>query len=401
MAHVQDRWHTLTADPDNPAAAPKRVRSARYGKGLRWMAEYRSPLGRKMRKAFATKDAATAFVQDVESDKRRGLYVVPNKVTMTELWPGWIGARERLAKPTKVGYEAAWSRYIEPKWGDVPLASIDKVDVLEWLPTLRLKTGQPLSASWARKVVIVMRGLLDWAVDGKLVPSNPLLKMGKALPQQKPSDRRALSVAEADRLLEAMGDQALPVLVMLRTGIRRGEMAGLQVRDLDVSRRRLRIERDIDEDGEIDQTKSRLHRDVPVPAELLDQLRAATKGRARTAWLLPAPTGRPWVRDSWRTVWEKARAAADLDGLDTHELRHTAITWAIRSGATVKTVQRMAGHAKASITLDVYGHLWEDDLDTLPGRVDAFLKLERQRVVGEDLGEAAHQSPTENAGRSA
>ncbi|PXW34136.1 UNVERIFIED_CONTAM: phage integrase family protein [Williamsia faeni] len=68
-------------------------------------------------------------------------------------------------------------------------------------------------------------------------------------------------------------------------------------------------------------------------------------------------------------------------GLDTYELRHTAASLAIHSGANVKTVQRMLGHASAAVTLDVYGHLFEDELDRLPAQMDAHMTAERKRFA--------------------
>lgn len=60
-----------------------------------------------------------------------------------------------------------------------------------------------------------------------------------------------------------------------------------------------------------------------------------------------------------------------LDGLTPHELRHTAASLAIASGATVKSVRRMLGHASAAMTLDVYAGLFDDDLDAVAERLDA------------------------------
>jgi integrase len=54
-----------------------------------------------------------------------------------------------------------------------------------------------------------------------------------------------------------------------------------------------------------------------------------------------------------------------------HELRHTAASLAIGSGANVKAVQRMLGHASASMTLDRYGHLFGEELDAVADRLDA------------------------------
>jgi site-specific recombinase XerC len=65
-------------------------------------------------------------------------------------------------------------------------------------------------------------------------------------------------------------------------------------------------------------------------------------------------------------------AAADrigVAGLHPHELRHTAASLAIASGATVKVVQQMLGHKSATMTLDLYGHLYADQLDEVGDRL--------------------------------
>lgn len=351
--------------------------------GRRWLAEWRSPDGRKHRKVFATREAALAHVEDQESDKRRGLYVRPNHVTVGDLWPRWEATKASLARSTREGYGQAWATYVARRWADVAVADVDRAAVLEWLPGLRTKAGRPLSASWARQVAIVLRGILDLAIDARLLHTNPLHRMGRALPKQLPSDRRYLTVVEVDRLIataEGTG-LALPIRVLIMTGVRRGEMAGLRVGDLDAKRGRLRVARDVDAHGEVDATKTGRHRDVPVGGQLLKDLATAARGRPRGEWLMPDPAGSPWRRDSWRSRWDRIADDAGLDGLDTHELRHTAVSLAIHSGANVKTVQRMVGHASAAITLDVYGHLWDDELDAMPGRIEAHMAAERKRAT--------------------
>ena len=82
-------------------------------------------------------------------------------------------------------------------------------------------------------------------------------------------------------------------------------------------------------------------------------------------------------------------AAAGLDGLTPHGLRHTAASLAVSAGANVKHVQRMLGHASAAMTLDVYSGLFDDDLD----------------AVADRLGEAAEAAvprscPGDDSGRS-
>jgi len=59
--------------------------------------------------------------------------------------------------------------------------------------------------------------------------------------------------------------------------------------------------------------------------------------------------------------------------ISPHDLRHTAASLAISAGANVKAVQRMLGHAKASMTLDVYADLFDDDLDAVAVNLDAAI----------------------------
>ena len=57
-------------------------------------------------------------------------------------------------------------------------------------------------------------------------------------------------------------------------------------------------------------------------------------------------------------------------GFHAHELRHTAASRAIASGADVKIVQQRLGHKTATMTRDLYGHLFPDRLDEFADRMD-------------------------------
>ncbi len=63
-----------------------------------------------------------------------------------------------------------------------------------------------------------------------------------------------------------------------------------------------------------------------------------------------------------------------LEGVVPHSLRHTAASLAISAGANIEVVQKMLGHKTATLTLDLYGHLFPDDLDTVADGMDAGAK---------------------------
>jgi integrase len=73
----------------------------------------------------------------------------------------------------------------------------------------------------------------------------------------------------------------------------------------------------------------------------------------------------------FRKVFDPAATKAGVPGLAPHELRHTCASLAIRSRASIKTVQRLLGHATATMTLDSYGHLYPDELDQVAQQMGA------------------------------
>lgn len=71
-----------------------------------------------------------------------------------------------------------------------------------------------------------------------------------------------------------------------------------------------------------------------------------------------------------RRVFSSAAERIGIPDLLIHDLRDTAASLAISTGASIKAVQRMLGHASAAMTLDTYGSLFEEDLEALADRLD-------------------------------
>jgi integrase len=80
------------------------------------------------------------------------------------------------------------------------------------------------------------------------------------------------------------------------------------------------------------------------------------------------------VERQMRSVAECQKADETFPTITPHDLRHTAASLAVSAGANVKAVQRMLGHAKASMTLDVYADLFDDDLDSVADNLDAAIR---------------------------
>jgi len=118
---------------------------------------------------------------------------------------------------------------------------------------------------------------------------------------------------------------------------------------------------------------------VPFPASLADELAALMVGKGRDALVFTTTRGDVLRVSNYRKRFFAPAVAAcqkadeSFPTITPHDLRHTSASLAVSAGANVKAVQRMLGHAKASVTLDVYADLFDDDLDGVADRLDAAI----------------------------
>jgi integrase len=170
------------------------------------------------------------------------------------------------------------------------------------------------------------------------------------------------------------------------------------VQDLDFERRRLTVQQTVVADKgyqRIEPPKDYEYRTIPIPAFLVDALRAQTSGRSRGDPVFYGSRTKIWLRNhTFRNGWfDPSATEIGLEGLTPHELRHTAASLAVSAGANVKAVQRMLGHASASITLDVYADLFDDDLDAVAIALnDAAMKSTVAKVL--PSGRIRHSATT-------
>lgn len=167
----------------------------------------------------------------------------------------------------------------------------------------------------------------------------------------------------------------LVVLFLTYTGVRFGEMAALRVSRLDLTRRRATIAESVtvvQGKGLVWGTpKTHGHRQVPIPKFLVVELGAHVAGRQPDDLVFTGVRGGgPLRAPIFRAGFDAAALAIGTAGLHPHELRHTAASLAIASGADVKVVQQMLGHSSAAMTMDVYGHLFHDRLDEVADALD-------------------------------
>jgi integrase len=282
----------------------------------------------------------------------------------------WLAGRSHLKPKTLASYQSLLSTQVLPTWERVPLSRIGHSAVVAWVAGMR---ASGLSASRTRQAYHVFTSMLDAAVRDERLARNP--GAGVNLPRLPTTERRYLTHAQADDLAERCGPYRLLVLVLGYTRLRWGEAAALRTRRIDLLRGRIEVAESVtDVNGHMifGSPKSHARRWVPIPKFLRADLAVQLAGRGPDDLVFPSRAGTPLRVQSFRRWhFDRAAAVAGLEGIVPHELRHTAASLAIASGASIKGVQSMLGHASAAMTLDRYGHLFGDELDAVADRLDA------------------------------
>jgi integrase len=195
------------------------------------------------------------------------------------------------------------------------------------------------------------------------------------LPRVRRADKRYLTHDEVEALADAAGKFRPVILFLAYTGVRFGEMAALRLGQLDLLRRRATISEAVAEVGGrivFSTPKTHQSRTVPIPRFLVDELAALVVGKGSQDLVFTGVKGAMLRLSHFlRAVFIPAVEATGPTVLTPHGLRHNAASLAIASGADVKVVQTMLGHASATMTLDLYGHIYADRLDEIADRMDA------------------------------
>lgn len=374
---VEDRWHKTIRDEHGN---DKRVPSSKYGRGLRWQARWVDDQGGEQSKSFDTKGAAKTWLDtEVTAKVATGTYVPPKAgvVSVATVYDSWSASQGHISAKTAATRKSAWHSHVEPVWGAVAVADVKTAAVRGWVA--KLKTDG-VGVTTIENAFGLLRQVLGAAVEDSRIPRNPC--DGVKLPKRQHSDRGYLSHAQVVALAAIVDRDPEVVRFLAYTGLRWGEMAALRVQDFDMLRRRVNVSRSVTESGGLVWTPGKTHerRSVPFPAVLADELAALMVGKTREALVFTDLRGGVLRNSNWRSrVFAPAVTACQggdesFPSITPHDLRHTAASLAISAGANVKAVQRMLGHAKASMTLDVYADLFDTDLDAVAVELDAAIK---------------------------
>ena len=329
----------------------------------------------------ATKTQAERELAKVVADRERGLIKRPDQLTVADAVGEWLESRRRELKPkTCAGYEHLIRKHLEPRLGSVRLQDLSVRDVARFQEALE---DDGYATSTIKHLRVILNGTLDRAVMHEVLARNPMDRLGY---KGRPGEKRAVWTPEEAAAFvrvtrEGYGTAALVFALM--TGMRRGEVLGLKWNDLDFTKGTLRINRSLVTVGgkatvstpKTESSKRLLSLSPDTLAFLKEHrnrqvnLALSKAGDWReTGHVFTTSCGEAWHPDSVRTLMHRACRKAGIPVITIHGIRHTHTSLMARKGIPVEVISKRLGHARISTTMDVYRHLYEDELQS--GAVD-------------------------------
>jgi integrase len=345
----------------------------------RYRARYVGPDRKWHSKTFDRKVDADRWLRDQLAGLDRGEWLNPQarRTTVAEFADRWLETTVHLTPKSRDSYESLLRVHVLPKFGTWRVSDVDRASVRSWLSNLQ---AEGLSASRTRHCRTVISRIMVTAMEAGAIKSNPAA--GIKVSGGSDRDMLFLNAEQVSRLahhaeLQNPGAGTL-ILVLAYGGLRWGEAVGLRRGRCDLLRSRLLVKETISEvNGKLYFGSTKTHEDrvIVLPRRIAEQLAAHLAERVPEepdALLFSNKVGNPLRNSNFRhRIWQPACKESGMpEGLRIHDMRHTAASLAVSAGANLKAVQRLLGHASATMTLDRYSHLFTDDLEALADRLD-------------------------------
>lgn len=355
-------------------------------KGVRWDVKLRDPQGRQYSRTFRTKKEAVAYEANEIASHNRGTWVDPRNTEMCfrDLAQRWLDMGVGKRTKTRMRDEGIVRQHLLPVLGDRAIGSIRNSDLQEMINTWN-KSG--LNAGTIQRHKAVLSAIFNLAVNDDLLARSPV--RGLRMPRQEAKSGRVLTPSESQQLLDAIDPAYRAVLyILMTTGMRWSELAGLNIGHLDLISRTPTLSirqgaHEVPTGIEIAPTKSfagnrTLHlsdQQVTVIAKYLTD--TCRTGSTPDEPLFVSPTGkRIAYRNFHARVWTPAINQAGLLDLRIHDLRKTAATRLLQAGVDHKTITSMLGHEDLRTTLQHYAQATPEGLQTASQVLVSSVNLE-------------------------
>jgi len=346
------------------------------------------------------KKDAEAYLKRTQSEIAAGTFrqVKRQDITFKTFYDQWIESKTKSLKPSSsASYEHTFRLHILPVFGERLLCDITPLHIQEWVTSLSDKKLSPtsdkkLSPATVERCYRYLRSCLKQAEAWELITKCPCRSIN--LPRTDGKEVVCLNAPEVALVLENSREPERTLFALLAlSGLRRGEALGLAWRHITFRDNAIIVERAWSYWGGFQDPKTASSKRavplLPSLAAILKEYHQA-QGEPGPDDLLFSYNGtKPFDPKNVSKQFERAVEAAGVKKVTLHSLRHTFASLALESGWSIKALQRSLGHASATMTLNTYSHMIQEDPGAALLRMDQVISgaggklvtLEGKRVV--------------------
>lgn len=319
-----------------------------------------------------------------------GTYQTPSKMKVGEWFDTCMETywKNKVRPLTYQSYEGIIKNHIKPNIGGMELQAVKGVHIQK---LFNFMTEAGASPKTVKNVSAIMHKAFSIAIKQGYISANPV--DAAELPQAVKHEIKPLTDEEIPLFLEAI--DASPYrnayALCLFAGLREAECMGLSWGQVDFKRQTITVSQQLQKNKTGDKsyyiaptTKSGKPRTIKPPAIAFEYLRdeqrkqLSNRLRAGKAWSNPDnlvftdDLGGHYAIFTFYNRFKKIAASIGRPDARPHDLRHSCATVALASGADIKSVQSLLGHATAAFTLNVYAHTTEKMMQDTADRMQSY-----------------------------
>jgi integrase len=354
---------------------------------------------RKWHSFIGTKRGAQIECARLISEISGGSCVEPAKTTLAQFLERWLAnVKANVSPRTHERYEEIAKKNLIPPLGAITLTKLNPMQIAAAY-TKALTDGRSdgkggLSPRTVHHMHRVLKQALTQAVRWQVLIRNPV----DAVDPPKVERRRMTTydMSQTAALIDAVRGTPMfiPILLAVLCGMRRGEIAALRWRNVDLTTGQLSVAASAEQMNSsvrLKETKNGRARTVAMSGTVRDELRAHRLQQAQDMlklgtrltddnFVAALANGSPMQPTFITHEWVRVISTIDLPRVRFHDLRHAHATHMLSSGIHPKVASERLGHSKVGITLDLYSHVLPGMQEDAAATMDAALKAAQKRA---------------------
>jgi integrase len=343
--------------------------------------------GRRLTKYGKSQKECRDWIKETLTKIDGGLTYEGTLLTLEKFVELWLSGKELSRRPRTVfQYRKIASTHILPFMGSIKIKDIAPGHIKQ---LYAIKRDEGTGARTLQIIHAVLHCALKQAVREGLLGRNPVDAIER--PKVEQTEFNIFNEEQSRQFLKIASGSTFEAVfyLALTTGMRQGELLGLKWSDVDWEKSTLHVQRQLQQvEGKgyalVPPKTKAGKRQIKLGQVMLVQLaahrerQALVKSFAGNRWqendlIFPTTIGTPLDHKRVTKEFKELLQKAGLPEMRFHDLRHTSISLLLENGTPLNTVQRRAGHSKASVTADIYGHVMAGSQNEAAENIEALV----------------------------